>query len=298
MKTTSRIDRIDIRYFIGRWLYFDAMDPTTAPTGTADDAAPEDSQSLLFNQSLEKGLAVLRAFSARRRTMTLADVAAATDITKSSAQRMVFTLEKLGYLRKHPKTRRYQLTPRVMEIGFNYLAANALIDVANPYLSELTKVTTETSCLTEPDGLDMVYVARFVSAQFVPVHMPIGSRIPMYCTASGRAFLSALPEDEARALIEASDRVAHTTHTLTEVEAILATLRQARLQGFATTAEELFLGDMTIAAPVLGSQGRPVASVHVVAPTSRWTLEEAVRKLAPTLLLCARSLTSSARSLD
>jgi IclR family pca regulon transcriptional regulator len=274
------------------------MDPTTAPTGIADDAAPEDSQSLLFNQSLEKGLAVLRAFSARRRTMTLADVAAATDITKSSAQRMVFTLEKLGYLRKHPKTRRYQLTPRVMEIGFNYLAANALIDVANPYLSELTKVTTETSCLTEPDGLDMVYVARFVSAQFVPVHMPIGSRIPMYCTASGRAFLSALPEDEARALIEASDRVAHTTHTLIEVEAILATLRQARLQGFATNAEELFLGDMTIAAPVLGSQGRPVASVHVVAPTSRWTLEEAVRKLAPTLLLCARSLTSSARSLD
>ncbi|KPU90196.1 IclR family transcriptional regulator [Variovorax paradoxus] len=274
------------------------MDPTTAPTGTADDAVPEDSQSLLFNQSLEKGLAVLRAFSARRRTMTLADVAAATDITKSSAQRMVFTLEKLGYLRKHPKTRRYQLTPRVMEIGFNYLAANALIDVANPYLSELTKVTTETSCLTEPDGLDMVYVARFVSAQFVPVHMPIGSRIPMYCTASGRAFLSALPEDEARALIEASDRVAHTTHTLTEVEAILATLRQARLQGFATNAEELFLGDMTIAAPVLGSQGRPVASVHVVAPTSRWTLDEAVRKLAPTLLLCARSLTSSARSLD
>ena len=73
------------------------------------DTAPEDSQSLLFNQSLEKGLAVLRAFSARRRTMTLADVAEATDITRSSAQRMVFTLEKLGYVRKHPKTRRYQL---------------------------------------------------------------------------------------------------------------------------------------------------------------------------------------------
>ena len=273
------------------WLYSTAMDSTP-------DTAPEDSQSLLFNQSLEKGLAVLRAFSARRRTMTLADVAEATDITKSSAQRMVFTLEKLGYVRKHPKTRRYQLTPRVMEIGFNYLAAHSLIDVANPFLSELTKVTTETSCLTEPDGLDMVYVARFVSAQFVPVHMPIGSRIPMYCTASGRAFLSALPEDEARALIEASDRVAHTMHTRTGVDEILQELRQARQQGFATNAEELFLGDMTIAAPVLGSQGRPVASVHIVAPTSRWTIDEAVRKLAPTLLLCARSLTSSARSID
>uniref|UniRef100_UPI0031381F46 IclR family transcriptional regulator n=1 Tax=Variovorax sp. YR752 TaxID=1884383 RepID=UPI0031381F46 len=125
-----------------------------------ESAVPQDdSPSLLFNQSLEKGLAVLCAFSASRRTMTLADVAAATDITKSSAQRMVFTLEKLGYLRKHPKTRRYQLTPRVMEIGFNYLSAHALIDVATPFLSELTKVTTETTCLTEADGLDMVSVA-------------------------------------------------------------------------------------------------------------------------------------------
>jgi len=260
--------------------------------------ALDDSPSLLFNQSLEKGLAVLRAFSAARRTMTLADVAAATDITKSSAQRMVFTLEKLGYLRKHPKTRRYQLTPHVMEIGFNYLSANALIDIANPFLSELTKVTTESSCLTEPDGLDMVYVARFVSAQFVPVHMPIGSRIPMYCTASGRAFLSALPESEALALILASDRVAHTSRTLTDVDAILDALRVARAQGYATNEEELFLGDMTIAAPVLGSQGRPVASVHVVAPTSRWTISEALLKLAPSLLLCARSLTNSARSID
>lgn len=256
------------------------------------------SHSLLFNQSVEKGLAVLRAFSAARRTMTLAEVAAATDISKSSAQRMVFTLEQLGYVRKHPKTRRYQLTPRVMEIGFNYLSANALIDMANPFLSELTKVTTESSCLTEPDGLDMVYVARFVSAQFVPVHMPIGSRIPMYCTASGRAFLSALPENEARALISASVRVAHTSRTMTDVDAILGALRVARAQGYATNEEELFLGDMTIAAPVLGSQGRPVASVHIVAPTSRWTINEAVLRLAPSLLLCARSLSSSARSVD
>lgn len=260
-------------------------------------SAPDDSNSLLFNQSLEKGLAVLRAFSARRRTMTLAEVAAATDINKSSAQRMIFTLERLGYVRKHPQTRRYQLTPRVMEIGFNYLAADPLIDLANPFLSELTKVTTETSNLTEPDGLDMVYVARFVSAQFVPVHMPIGSRIPMYCTASGRAYLSALPESEALALIEASDRVAHTVHTRTAVEDILEALRQVRLQGFATNSEELFLGDMTVAAPVLGGNGRPVAAVHLVAPTSRWTMDDAVRKLAPTLLQCARSLTGSVRGI-
>ena len=114
---------------------------------------PDETPDALFNQSLEKGIAVLRAFSAQRRSMTLPEVAEATSITKSSAQRMIYTLEKLGYVRKHPRTKRYQLAPRVMQIGFNYLAADTLIDVANPFLSELTNVIGETTNLTEPDGV-------------------------------------------------------------------------------------------------------------------------------------------------
>lgn len=253
---------------------------------------------LLFNQSLEKGLAVLRAFSATRRTMTLAEVADAASMTKSSAQRMVYTLERLGYVRKHPVTRRYQLTPRVMTIGFNYLAADTLIDVANPFLSELTNITGETTCLTEPDDDQMVYVARFATTKFVPIHMPIGSRIPMYCTASGRAYLSALTPDEALARLQAMERVAHTPHTLTGIEAIAERLADARLLGYATNREELFIGDMTIAAPVVGSHGRPVAAVHVVAPTSRWTLGDARERLAPAVIDCARGISNSIRTLE
>ncbi len=264
---------------------------------TPAEAQANAQTSLLFNQSLEKGLAVLAAFSASRRTMTIAEIAEVAGINKSSAQRMVFTLEQLGYLRKHPQTRRYQLTLQVMKVGYNYLAADPLIDVANPFLSELTKVTSETSCLTEPDGDEMVYLARFVSAHFVPVHMPIGSRIPMYCTASGRAYLSALPEAEARALIEQSARIAHTPHTLTSVEDVMAELRQARLRGYAMNAEELFLGDMTIASPVMGGKGRPLGAIHVVAPTARWTREDTEQRLGPPLLQCARAISNSVRTL-
>ena len=266
---------------------------------TPPSAPPADSRrTALFNLSLEKGLAVLRAFNAQRRTMNLAEIAEAAGINKSSAQRMAYTFECLGYIRKHPSTRRDQLTPRAMEVGFAYLAANALIDVANPFLAELAKVTTETCNLTEPDGLDMVYVARFVSAHFVPVHMPIGSRIPQYCTASGRAWLSALPEEEAMALLQRADRVAHTPRTLTRVDDIMAELRLARLCGYAVNVEELFLGDMTLAAPVIGNRGRPVAAVHLVAPTSRWNREEVERRLAPALLQCARALNGSARLIE
>jgi len=253
--------------------------------------------SPLFNHSLQKGLAVLCAFSVQRRSMTLTDVAEATGMNKSSAQRLVFTLEALGFVRKNAQTRRYQLTPRVMRIGFNYVAAHPLIDLANPFLSELTQLTTETTCLTEADGLDMVYLARFISTQSVPVHMPIGSRIPIYCTACGRAWLSALPADETLALLRQSERCAHTRHTLTDEAAILAELEQTRQRGWALNREELFLGDMVLGAPVIGSHGRPVAAVHVVAPTSRWTPEAAEARLAPALLACARSLSNAARNL-
>lgn len=253
---------------------------------------------LLFNQSLEKGLAVLRAFSAKRRTMTLAEVAEATGITKSSAQRMIYTLEKLGYVRKHPLTRRYQLTLRAMQIGFNYLAADTLIDVANPFLSELTNVTGETTNLTEPDDDEMVYVARFVFTKFVPIHMPIGSRIPMYCTGSGRAYLSALPRDEALERLAKMDLIGYTSHTLTDIGEIGQRLADAQRNGYATNREELFIGDMTIAAPVIDSQRRPVAAVHVVAPTSRWTLAEAQERLAPAVIDCARGISNSIRTLE
>ncbi|MFA8391318.1 IclR family transcriptional regulator [Burkholderia ubonensis] len=262
------------------------------------ETSPDQSNDLLFNQSLEKGLNVLRAFSAKRRTMTLAEVADAAGMTKSSAQRMVYTLEKLGYIRKHPVTRRYQLTPHVMRIGFNYLAADTLIDVANPFLSELTNVTGETTNLTEPDDDEMVYVARFVSTKFVPIHMPIGSRIPMYCTGCGRAFLSALPPDDARARLERMTRTPHTPRTVTTLGELVALLDDTRRLGYATNEEELFIGDMSIAAPVLGSQGQPVAAVHVVAPTSRWTFDDARSKLAPAVIDCARGISNSIRTLE
>ena len=256
-----------------------------------------DSNNPLFNQSLEKGLAVLRGFGAARRTMTLADIAQVAGISKSSAQRMVHTLEELGYVRKHPQSRRFQLTPKVMEIGYNYLAADTLVDVANPYLAELNQLTGETVNLTEPDGVSMVYVARFVAPKFIPIHMPIGSRIPMYLSGGGRAYLSGLPDEDVHAALQASDIRPFTQHTLTDPAAIFERIQAARSKGYATNKEEMFLGDMTLAAPVYGSHGLPVAAVHVVAPSSRWSMEDAELKMGSAIVQCARAISNAIRTL-
>lgn len=269
-----------------------AAAPARAAAGQDDDP-PGRASDPLFNQSLEKGLDVLRAFSAAHRTLTLAELAQLTGMTKGSAQRTVHTLQVLGYVGKHPQTRRFQLLPKVIEIGFNYLAANPIIRAAYPYLSQLATASGETASLTEPVGLEMVYVAQLQTTQFIPVLTPVGMRIPMYCTSSGRAYLSALPDADVRALLAASPRPARTPATRTDVDAVMERIAACRQVGYATNCEELFLGDMGVAAPILNSKGQPVAAVHLSPPTSRWTLEDAQRKLAPMVLECARAISQS-----
>lgn len=255
-------------------------------------------QNALFNNSVQKGIAVLNAFDAKRPSMSLAEVAEAAEISKSSAQRFVFTLEAMGYLKKNARTRRYQLTPLVVQLGYHYLAADTLIDVASPYLSELSNVTGETTTMSEPYGTEMVYVARFVCTKFIPINLPVGSKIPMYCTGGGRAYLGALPSGEARALLESSDIVRHTPNTVTSVDEIELMLAEGRRRGYHINREELFIGDMTIAAAILDGDRRPVASVHVTAPSSRWTLADAEQRLSPAVIDCALGISNSIRTLS
>jgi IclR family pca regulon transcriptional regulator len=255
-------------------------------------------ESTLFNQSLAKALSVFRAFSSRNRTMTLTEIAASADITRSSAQRIVFTLESLGYIRKHPRTRRFQLTPRAVMLGSGYLESNQLIDCANPFLASLGSNCGETVALTEPDGTDMIYVARFPSHKHITIHVTLGHRIPMYCTASGRAYLAGRPLQEAEQLLAQSDRVAFTPNTCVDLSKLVGFVVEARQRGFAYNNEEVYIGDIGIAAPVTNANGQSIASVHIEAPRSRWTLDEAIEKLSPVAVECARNISNAARNLD
>jgi IclR family transcriptional regulator, pca regulon regulatory protein len=262
------------------------------------DVEPSARDNPLFVQVLEKGIEVLRSFTAQRKMMTLGEIAEATSLSKSSVQRLVFSLEAMGYIAKHAKTRRFHLTPQVMAIGYNYLAADSVVDVANPFLAELTNTTGETVNLLEPSHHEMIYVARFASHRFIPMHMPIGCRIPMYCTASGRAYLSALPVDECRAMLEAMPLERHTPNTIVELDALMATLDETRELGYALNTEELFPGDMAVAMAVIGSQGQPIAAVNVVTPPSRWTVETVRKEIVSNLMECTRAITNGVRAFN
>lgn len=240
--------------------------------------------SPLFNASLMKGIDVLLAFGPDRPDMNLPEIAAAAGLSRSAAQRFAFTLETLGYLHKDPRSKRYSLTPKTVEFGYRYLLVNPLIDRANPYLLELNRITGETVNCSEPDGADMVYIARFSTHLHATVHMPVGRRLPMYCTASGRVFLSLLPPEKAREILESVPRPRVTQNTVTDIDELMALIDQAREKGYADSYAEYYRGDYNIAVPVIDGRGQPVAAINISAPSARWTKERLVSELVPHLL--------------
>ncbi len=257
----------------------------------------EAENSPLFITSLAKGVALLAAFGAGRPSMNLVEMAEATGLNKSTVQRSAFTLEALGYIAKEPQSKRYRLTPKSLEIGAGYLQTSELIERANPYLHELNRGTQESCNLLEPCGTDMAYVSRFASHKQISIHVPLGQRLPMYCTSAGRAYLSALPPEEAAAIIGRSRLVAYTQNTETDPERLAEIVRKARTDGFGFTNEEYYVGDIAVGAAIVNAEGRPLGAVNVAVPFSRWTLKDALAELAPQLVNTARSISNAARGL-
>ncbi|MEP7207305.1 MAG: IclR family transcriptional regulator [Casimicrobiaceae bacterium] len=252
----------------------------------------EGSLSPLFNQSLEKGMAVLRAFGPNSPTMNLAEIAQATGIGKSAAQRIAYTLETLGYLDKDPVNKRYSLSVATLDLGYRYLIVDRLVERANPFLLDLNRTCGETVNLSKPDGTDMVYVGRFATHKTTPVHMPLGRRLPIYCTSSGRSYLSALALTEREAILRASDLRAYTQYTVTNIPRLLEICQEAKIRGYAYTSSEYYRGDLTVAAAVIDANGRPLGAVNISAPSTRWTMQRVHRDLAPLVIETARLIST------
>lgn len=269
-----------------------AAAPSISPAAAAGGAAA--AHDPLFNDSAQKALAVLEAFGKGRRVLKLAETADLAGITKASAQRCVHTLEVLGYLRRDRRGTGWMLTPRALGIAHAYLAGYRLIEQATQHLVDLNRATGESVSLSEPDGTEMVFVARFPSHKRFLIHMPVGRRLPMYCTASGRAYLSALPAAEAQLLLRQSSLRALTPMTVTDLGRIQELITAAHVDGYSCSDQECYRGDVTVAAPVIGEGGHPIGAINISAPTSRWTIEEMRAKLAALVMETARAVSSGA----
>jgi IclR family transcriptional regulator, pca regulon regulatory protein len=235
-----------------------------------------------FVQSLERGLAVIRAFGANSPELTLSDVARATGLTRAAARRFLLTLVDLGYVRTDGRL--FSLTPRVLELGYSYLASMSLPEVAEPHLERLVAEVHESSSVSVLDGDDVVYVARIPTSRIMAVSINVGTRFPAYATSMGRVLLAGLPEAELDAYLERTTFRRLTPKTVTSAKALRAELARVRAQGWALVDQELEEGLRAVAAPIRDKTGRVVAAANASAHASRTSVETMRRTLLPPLL--------------
>jgi IclR family pca regulon transcriptional regulator len=269
-----------------------AMRKRRAPAAKATDNRKKSDprESPLFIGSAEKIFQVLHAFDGPDRQMPLSVLAKRADLDRSAAQRVVHTLETLGYLRRVNDTRDYAPTVKLLQFGYNYLRGDELVAKAAPYLLDLSRTVGETVNMHKLDGADIVYVARFPGRHLINVQIMVGTRLPAVLTASGTAMLSRSPSDVVERILARGDLKPLTNQSMLEPAQLRKRIKVARERGYAIITNETVLGDISVAACVTDEYERAIAGISIAVPTTRWTVERAESELVKHVQLTAASL--------
>ncbi|MBI2776482.1 MAG: IclR family transcriptional regulator [Chloroflexi bacterium] len=218
-------------------------------------------------QSIERAFAVLGALADGPVGVT--DVAARVGLPKSTAARMLASLEREGAVEQVPGETRYRLGPRIVALASGLHERRGLVAIAHPMIAELAAELGEAAGLSVPDGRTVHYVDQVDSPNPVQVRDWTGSRIPMHAVSSGLVFLAHLGASAlARFLAEPMERF--TPRTVTDGGELLERLRDVRREGHAWVHEEFAVGIASVAAPIADADGQVVAAIHVHGPTYRF----------------------------
>jgi IclR family transcriptional regulator, pca regulon regulatory protein len=241
-----------------------------------------------YVQSLERGLAVIRAFDAERPELGLSEVARSTGLTRATARRFLLTLVRLGYVRQDGAL--FSLRPRVLELGYAYLSALTLPEVAQPHMEALVAQVNESSSIAVLDDLDIVYVARVPTRRIMTITIGVGTRLPAYPTSMGRVLLAALPEPELNARLERMTIQRLTPATVEDIASLRKKLDEARTRGWAMVDQELEQGVRSVAVPIKAASGNVCGALNVSVHASRMTMQGLRKVVLPKALATATAI--------
>lgn len=231
--------------------------------------------------SFAKGLRVLECFGAEHPRRSVSEVAAATGLDRATARRCLLTLHAEGYAEYDGKY--FTLTPRTLRLGMGALASLPLSQVVQPWLDQLTEQIGQSCSVSILDGAEIVYLARAAQRRVMSIGLMPGSRLPAHCTSMGRVLLAALPDAEARAIVEGSDLTPRTAFSLTDPEEVLARIAEVGRLGYALIDQEVETGLRSIAVPVLDACGATVAALNTGMAAAQDGAETLVRDYLPAL---------------
>ncbi len=239
---------------------------------------PEDADTFkddpLFLRSVARTVAVLMAFQHTHQPLSLTQVAAEANIDRSAAQRIIHSLLKLNMLSRDPDDRGYLPGMRVLDMTYDLLRLNPMLQRANPVLLELRRRVRERVDLSLFDDLRVIYALRMPSKHEIFTATLVGNTVPTYCTAGGIAILAYLPDEQIADIVSRSDLTPFTQHTIGDLTAVMQYVEAARQRGHSLIARQLLNHEVAIGAAITNNQGQPIGAIHVAGNLEEWGEEE------------------------
>ncbi|MCX7322945.1 MAG: helix-turn-helix domain-containing protein [Hyphomicrobiales bacterium] len=251
--------------------------------GSADALQDRGNPDREIVGSVLKAFDVLRVFSRHKPRMTLSEVAAYAGMSRASARRFLLTFAHAGYMATDGK--RFQLTPKLLELSHSVISSASLWDSARPIVAELSEKLGESCYGAVLDGTDVLYVVHIAhSARLVNVGIRVGTRLPAYCTSIGRVLLSGLVDEALEQALSSIKPTAHTVKTVTAKAKLRDIIHETRRVGWSVVDEELEVGLRSVSAPIRSRSGEIIAALNVCGPSARVTPEEMRSRFLPELL--------------
>ncbi len=236
----------------------------------------------------EKLFAVLEVL-AQRGSARLTDIALALNVPKTTLHRIIAQLEQLGYLQRENGGRQLTLAPRLAKLSSDILGATLRYAPRHAILERLSARLGESCSLGIRVAHQVIYLDDMTAPSPLTYKFQTGERAPLYCTSTGKLFLSRMTTDELDSYFQSELLIAHTPKTITDQVRLREVLAETTESGVACTDEEFILGVVGIAVPVLDQDGRVLAGLAAAIPAVRMPFTE-VRQLAPTLISAADEL--------
>lgn len=242
----------------------------------------------MTTRSVDTALSIVEIL-AEDGALGLSEMARRLELSKATALRLLKTLEARGWVRQEPEpSLAWSLSQQFAWLGRQVSMDTSLREIALDSMNRLQLETTETVHLTAVQLDHLVLIERLDSPHELRAFFALGTQLPFHASASGLAYLSALPDVEVEGLLRGVlER--KTERTLTDPEVIGGAVREVRTRGYSLNNGGL-VGDISsVGAPLVGADGRPVGALSVSGPTSRLT-EERRMAVGPLVVGAAREV--------
>lgn len=207
---------------------------------------------------------------AQNGAMGLQELSTALDLNKSTVHRILNSLICMDYVRQDPETVKYSLSFKICGLSNQILSQNSMIDIARPFIKELSANSGETVHLVQLDGINATYIDKVEASQnSVRMISMVGKSIPLYCSGVGKAILADMPDTKIESIWKQSFIQQLTEHTVTRFVDFMNLIEETRRSGYALDNEENEIGVRCIAVSLKGYNGKSTYAISISAPKDR-----------------------------